>query len=64
MIHIDIYMTKKRGGKLLNTEPVEIFTLTGFKAAEPPELPGNTLTKAQELEQAVESYSLSQLSGE
>lgn len=58
MIHIDIYMIKQRGEAAEHiTEPAEIFTVTGFKAAEPPELPGNILTEA-------ENYSPSQLSGE
>lgn len=63
MIHVDIYMTKQRGEAAEHiTEPVEIFTVTGIRAAEHPGLPGKSLTKAEELEQAVESYIPSQLS--
>lgn len=64
MIHVDIYMTKQRGEAAEHiTEPVEILRVTGFRAAEHPELPEKTLTKAGELEQAVQSYIPSQLSG-
>lgn len=43
--------------------PVESFTVTWFKPEEPPKLPGNTLKKPEELEQAVESYIPSQPCG-